>query len=53
MLPVPKGVRGECSEGSLKLVERQEEEGNSSYKIFSPPFSLPSASTVHIRTLHH
>lgn len=42
MLPVPKCVRGEGSEGNLKLVESQEKD-----------FSLPPASTTHCGTLHH
>lgn len=42
MLPVPKCVRGEGSEGNLKLVESQEKD-----------FSLPPASTTQCGTLHH
>lgn len=49
VLPTPKSVWGECSEGSLKLVERKEKENN--LDSCSHQFFFPSTSTIHIKHL--
>lgn len=47
MLPVPKGLWGESGEGSLKLLERQEKEGNNFCRSLPLHPSFPCLHRAH------